>query len=292
MTARHSLHLSHDGSTTAKDLADGAPSTLDLSAVEPDLAASAAVGKAGAALIIARSAAQTQALYLKEPGDTAAISVNDINQGQMGDCFLLSAIGELALWHPDAITNMIHVNRNGSETVTLYMASNGQRPYFNTSAYKPSYVTVTNDFPSNSVNSWEGQDVVGNQKEIWPQVIEKAFATENGGYAGIAYGGFPVVAMEELTGHMATAMRSSSFTVAALQADIAAGDLIVMNTAYSANLPYNLVPGHAYMFEKLVASSGGPMVQLGNPWGFNQPALIPFAQLSNGISEVDVGRVH
>ena len=293
MVARHSLHLPHDGSTTT-DPVDGAPSALDFSAVEPDpaLVASTVSSTAGAAPIITRDAALTQVLYLQEPGDTAKISVDDINQGQMGDCFLLSAIGELALWHPDAITNMIHVNRNGSETVTLYTASNGQLPYFNTRAYKPAYVSVTNDFPGNSVNSGAGQDVAGGRKEIWPQVIEKAYATENGGYAGINYGGFPVVAMEELTGQMATATMSNSLTLTALRADITAGDLIVMDTPYSNNLPYNLVPGHAYMFEKLVSGSSGPMVQLGNPWGFNQPALIPFAQLSSGITEVDIGKVH
>ena len=37
----------------------------------------------------------------------------------------ISSIGELALNHPAAITNMIHVNANGTETVTLYTAANG-----------------------------------------------------------------------------------------------------------------------------------------------------------------------
>ena len=35
----------------------------------------------------------TTALYLQEPGDTSLISVHDINQGQIGDCYLLSSIG-------------------------------------------------------------------------------------------------------------------------------------------------------------------------------------------------------
>src|SRR5690349_24763804 len=43
------------------------------------------------------SASLTQVLYLQEAGDTSLISVRDINQGQMGDCFLLSSIGEIAL---------------------------------------------------------------------------------------------------------------------------------------------------------------------------------------------------
>ena len=35
--------------------------------------------------------------------------------------------------------------------------------------------------------------------------------------------------------------------------------------------------------------NGTPMIQLGNPWGFNQPQLIPLSQLSSGIVEVDIG---
>jgi hypothetical protein len=138
--------------------------------------------------------------YLQEPGDSTAISVNDINQGQIGDCFLLASIGELALFHPTAITNMIHPDANGTETVTLNTASNGQMPSVNTTSFAPVDVTVTNSFPDYSVNNGADQDVVGNQKEIWPQVLEKAVATLDGGYGAITDGGSPVVAMEELTG--------------------------------------------------------------------------------------------
>src|SRR5689334_3776364 len=69
--------------------------------------------------------AMSQALYLTEAGDTAAISMNDIHQGQMGDCFLVSPLGDLAKTHPDAIRNMIHQNADGSESVTLYVPKTG-----------------------------------------------------------------------------------------------------------------------------------------------------------------------
>ena len=41
-----------------------------------------------------------QTLYLTEEGDTQAISIRDIHQGQMDDCFLLASIGEIALRRP------------------------------------------------------------------------------------------------------------------------------------------------------------------------------------------------
>ncbi|HET7880045.1 MAG TPA: calcium-binding protein, partial [Acetobacteraceae bacterium] len=75
-----------------------------------------------------------------------------------------------------------------------------------------------------------------------------------------------------------------------LQNDIAAGDLITMDTKSSGSLPYSLVNSHAYMFESVTVVNGTPMVRLGNPWGCNQPADIPFSQLAAGIAEVDVGQ--
>ncbi len=232
----------------------------------------------------------TQTLYLTEPGTTSPINVADINQGQLGDCFLLSPIGEEALFHPSAITNMIHDNGNGTETVTLYTGSNGRLPTFSTTSFKAATVTVTNVFSSASVNSGTKQDVVGNQKEIWPQVLEKAVATLDGGYNAIAYGGDPLVAMEELTGRATSYMTPASLTLATLQKYIAAGDLIVMDTSARSGLSYGLFNDHAYMFDKLIGTGSSAAVQLLNPWGFDQPAAIPLTRLaSSGIVEIDIG---
>ena len=243
------------------------------------------------ATVTSTTAALTQVLYLTEPGDASAISVNDINQGQIGDCFLLSSIGELALFHPTAITNMIQANADGTETVTLYTAADGSLPTYGTTAFKATSVTVTNTFPSNAVNNGATQDVVGGQKEIWVQVLENAVATLCGGYNAIANGGNPMIAMEELTGCTATYMAPAALTVAELNTYTAAGDLIVMDTSSASGLPYSLVSDHAYMFAGLSTVNGTPMVQLDNPWGPSyDPPLIPLSALSQGIVEVDIGQ--
>lgn len=111
-------------------------------------------------------AAPAQTLYLTEAGDTAAITVNDLHQGALGDCFLISAIGEIALTRPAAISNMIHTNANGTETVTLYTDRGGRLPGFGTTAFKADPVTVTTSFPTSSVNQYAGQSVAGGVKEI------------------------------------------------------------------------------------------------------------------------------
>ncbi len=242
-----------------------------------------------------------QVLYASEVKGTVAINVSDINQGQIGDCFLLSSIGEIALLQPSFISNMIHVNSNGTETVTLYVASNGALASYNTTSFKPITEIVTNVFAGYSVNNRTDQAVVAGQKEIWPQVLEKAVAmldsgvklsaTLNGTYSSIANGGSPLLAMEQLTGH------STSFTtnlpgmsLATLVNHQNAGDLIVFDTKSSGPLTNGLVNNHAYMFEGVTGTGTSAMVHLGNPWGFNQPTAIAFSTLSRSIAEVDFGR--
>ena len=246
---------------------------------------------AGAASVGAGAAVLTNALYLTEKGDTTAINVDDLHQGQLGDCFLISSMGELALFHPSQIGSTIKANANGTETVTLYTAANGSLPTFGTSAFKPVAVNVSNVFPTTSVNNGATQDVVGGQKEIWAQVLEKAVATLGGGYGSISNGGNPMVAMEELTGKSATAYSPAKVTAGLISSLSQAGNMLVFDTAGGGALPYNLVGNHAYMFEKMTTTNGIASVQLANPWGFDQPAAIPVSQLSKAFVEVDVGRI-
>lgn len=231
-----------------------------------------------------------QALYLVESGDTTAIAMGDIHQGQIGDCYLLSPIGDLAATRAGSIAGMIHVEADGTETVTLYRAANGSAALPGATVFTAVTEKVANLFPSGAVNSGSTQDMVNGTKEIWAQVLEKAAAQASGGYAGIASGGNPAMAMEMLTGHTAHAYAPGSITAAALQGFSAAGDIMTFDTKSSSSLGYNLVGGHAYMFKGVVATAGGPAVSLANPWGFNQPSLVPIAKLGSVFAEVDVGK--
>ena len=100
-------------------------------------------------------------------------------------------------------------------------------------------------------------------------------ATLGGGYDSIANGGNPMIAMEELTGQAATYMSPSSVTAQDLQSDLAAGDLVVMDTPASGTLSYGLYNDHAYMFESITGTGSSAMVQLLNPWGFDEPSRDP-----------------
>ena len=66
--------------------------------------------------------------------------------------------------------------------------------------------------------------------------------------------------------------------------------MIVLDTAVS-NSTYNLVGDHAYMFDGLVTQGGTTYVKALNPWGVDEPNLIPVTALKNAFVEVDVGHV-
>ena len=234
----------------------------------------------------------TDVLYVTEPGDTSAISVADIHQGGLADCFLLASIGELALFHPASITSMIHPNGNGTETVSLHTDANGGVPIFGSTAFKSIAVTVPDSFSPLGVNGPDSasQDIIGTQQEIWPQVLEEAYAYLNNGYAGIANGGSPVIAMEELTGQAAIWTTPQRMSWASLLNHISQGDLLTFDTASRPSSPYALVPSHAYMFAGVDTTR--QTLQLLNPWGFGNPQPIPFSQLKQaGIVEIDIGHV-
>lgn len=262
------------------------PTLLDLLSDDP-----AAAPPTTATVAPGAFGALNQTLYLTETGDTAAISMNDIHQGQIGDCFLLSPIGDLAATHPDLVRSMIHANADGSETVTLHIAANGHLALPGAASFKTVTETVTNVFPTYAVNSGATQDVVGSTKEIWAQVIEKAVAQAGGGYASIAYGGNPAMAMQELTGHTANAYAPTGLTASLLQTFAAAGDLIAFDTKNSSSLAFNLVGNHAYMFTGIVNTAAGAAISLANPWGTHQPSLIPVSQMATAFAEIDIGRV-
>ena len=68
-------------------------------------------------------------------GPSGAPTIQDVNQGYLGDCYFLSSLGEVALQDPSAIENMIASNGNGTYSVRFYV--NG----------KPDYATVNSQLP-------------------------------------------------------------------------------------------------------------------------------------------------
>jgi len=197
-------------------------------------------------------------------------STSNINQGYLGDCYFLSAIGEIALQDPTTIENMITENSNGTYSVEFQI--NG----------KADCVTVNDELPeiSNGGEIYPGTSLVfeNGNGSLWAPLVEKAFvqldeqsgvATGELGVNGDAYediaGGW-WQGLTEVTGQSVNSYSASSSILSTLQTAFTSHEDVIMATGGgSAPSGSNLVDGHMYMVTGVNAAAG--TVSLLNPWG-------------------------
>ena len=217
----------------------------------------------------------------------AGPSMNDINQGDLGDCYLLSCLAEVAYKNPNVISSMITSNGNSSYGVRFYISGT------------PQYVTVNTSLAN-------GGGIFNSGTNIWASLVEKGYAQLQAGgvYTGnsinygnswstIGNGGAPESALEEITSSpiindfrasgsawtsvtynssLATIGYSTGNATATVQntliADLAAGDDVILSSwtnARDSSGKTTLVGSHAmsiYGFD-----SGTRMFEIRNPWG-------------------------
>ena len=195
----------------------------------------------------------------------------DVEQGAVGDCWLMASLAEVAARDPQDIRNMFTYDGtivdNGA-TVGLYTVR-----FFNTNGAAVS-VEVDTELPSGGAY----YDRVTNGV-LWVALAEKAYAEANGAgivttqhvgsdsYAALD-GGDPSWALQAITGKPAS---DYSINPANIAAAWNAGQLIVLGS--SPNAGDNLIVGdsngtHAYAVISYNASSSTPF-ELYNPWGLS-----------------------
>ncbi|WP_291692835.1 putative Ig domain-containing protein [Bradyrhizobium sp.] len=214
-------------------------------------------------------------------------SMNDINQGYLGDCYLLASLAEVAKENSSVITSMFTSNGNNTYGVKFYVNGVAQ------------YVTVNNALAN-------GGTIFNSGADIWASLAEKGYAqlqasgvvTGNSinygnSWSTIGNGGAPEMALEEITGasaitdfyanggSWAKAVYNSSFGVtgyntgnstasvlSTIIADLAAGDDIMLSSrtnAKDSSGRVTLVANHAMSIYGYDSSTGMLMVR--NPWG-------------------------
>lgn len=106
--------------------------------------------------------------FIRGGGDGHTVDPNDINQGGAGSCGLLATLHSIAQQDPSAIQDMIQDNGDGTYTVTFHERVEvfGVATPF----WREVQVTVSGPFAGANPG-----DVTGNQQEIWPAIIEKAY---------------------------------------------------------------------------------------------------------------------
>jgi len=214
-------------------------------------------------------------------------SMNDVNQGYLGDCYLLSSLAEVAKQNSGLISSMFTSNGNNTYGVRFYV--NGVADY----------VTVNNSLA-------DGGSIFNSGTDIWASLAEKAYTqlqasgvvTGNSinygnSWSTIGNGGAPECALEEITGASAITdfsasggawskvVYNASFAVtnyttgnatlgviATLASDLAKGDDMILSSwtnAKDSSGRQTLVADHAMSIYGYDNATG--MLEVRNPWG-------------------------
>jgi hypothetical protein len=250
-------------------------------------------------------------LFRTEPGDASPVDLSDVRQNLNEDCFLLAPLGALTRTEAGRalIQNMVTENRNERGEVVSYTVklheptSNWMRG----EGFKEVNVTVEPQFECGHAKARRD----GNSSEIWPVVIEAAYAKLVGGYDQIQRGN-AAKAMLILTGNVPDTFGlgwlSRGYDAERLKSDLAAGHVVVFDTrdnvtALSSQFPeevqdllylpgaYNLYAAHSYVAIGTEEHDGKEYVLLHNPWNHDEPQAVPFDDLRAYFKAIHVGRV-
>jgi hypothetical protein len=203
----------------------------------------------------------------------------DVDQGAVGDCYFIAALGEVAYRTPDAIRQMFIDNGDNTWTVRFFNGSTAD------------YVTVDKYFPADGSGYfvYDNHDhlLSDSSNTLWVATAEKAYAqlAEEGwsrgnganqvnSYAAIANGD-PQNTLREISG-LATSghnLTSANGDRDALSNAFNSGKLVCVCSPTS-GVAANVVANHCYFV--VYANPDSDLFILVNPWGVgaSQPGVL------------------
>lgn len=232
--------------------------------------------------------------FIQGAGDASVVDWNDIDQGNLADCYVMSSLGEVAKANPQLIQNAIKDNGDGTYTVRFYeRQGDGPFGWFG-HHYDPVDIKVTPDLPMDGSGNpvFAGTaDRDGAQQELWPALMEKAYAQWKGGYDAINHGGNPGDIMAAITGQDSSEKSGKDVTLDQLNQALSGGQAVTAGTfsdGKGKDLYDNgkLSTWHVYMVTGVDTSAG--TVTLRNPWSPNLPdTTLSITEFNKNISYVD-----
>jgi hypothetical protein len=238
--------------------------------------------------------------FVQAEGDGAAIDPHDVEQGELGDCYLIAGMAAVARAQPDAIGKLIEPREDGSFDVTLHVRKD------RISKPTPVKTRVDAQLPSHGGGRliYAGSsDKKDGARELWPSLIEKAFATVRSGYEAIEggnVGDMPFTgATELLTGkneaYTSVDGLSPDQILERLQAALDKKQPVTLDSrnmredsesAKEANA-INVYGNHAYAVEAVDLQKKTAKLQ--NPWGSHHVTEITGAQIKKFYAAIRVG---
>ncbi len=209
---------------------------------------------------------------------SAGPQMTDVNQGQVGDCWFLAALGETAMLDPSQIESMITEHGNGTYAVRFEV--NG----------RADYVTVNDQLSAygGGIEQYNGSkmEFANSTTSLWVPLVEKALAQlseQPNVLTGMQYNGGDDQYYQLNSGadegiSLITGQSSSSYylgdesasgltsLLGTLQSSLAAGDDVLLGTSDNP-VSGNLVDDHMFAVTGIDATAG--TVSLYNPWGGN-----------------------
>jgi hypothetical protein len=190
------------------------------------------------------------------------VSVHDPRQGAMGNCFFVAGVAAMALVSPEETQNLVTDHGDGTFTFR----------FFDSKTLEPVEVTVDATlYGDNGAPRYGWSD-----RELWFELLEKAYAVWKGGYDKIDLGSAGQV-LTELTGRPSQQewiypTSSTDEVYAVLRDGLQKKRPMAMGTwgqefaeQYATSGVY---PSHAYtVMDALQGDDGRRWVTLRNPWG-------------------------
>lgn len=199
------------------------------------------------------------------------VSYDDVVQGSIGDCYLAAALSSVAHADPKLIENAIKDNGDGTFDVRFFEAQGYSGPM------KAVTITIDGDLPTNGTQSTKYAKA-RDGKELWPALIEKAYASWKGGYEAIGNGGIAGDVTQALSGKRAGYTNTKFANGDAVFRQIQEGakshrPMAAGTHGKDSGVDYTgsgVYAWHMYTVLGAVEEGGAKYVQLRNPWGSSE----------------------